>query len=959
MKKTLLMTFLVASTSFLMAQIPIYWTSAHGADSVSYFYKRDTVLYNMALDLKVNLTKATGLSYTVSNTPTTTPYPTSGILLIADSNYVSTNREQCSIDGNGVDLLTFTATYNHGVNYGVYQYLEDLGFRFYLPDTLWEVIPTFASPFAFPSKIVEPILSLRAPLVTGGLGYSPVDSSGESLRIWYQWFDRNNMRGEYEVAGHNDWDQDINAIMSGIPCSIAEHDSSIALNPGSVPNIDNSVGLTAWGSHLAGIWKGIKKITANDGYINHMRTIDLPDGSRYGNTNTLGCYTSDVMYPSPSEQRFIIQNRVTEIMQDSIPGTQTWTLSYDVAADTPTVDIHPDLNVTVTMGFQNETSNISLMKRWKNKMPNVSKLSEYNYMNMPYAGLYPYTDLNYFKSVYNRMQNWGTDGTLNELGIDKFANGMHLYAFNRFSKEGNDIDTSRLNFINDMFGPAAGPIKELFDLWSTEGAYTTGGYVFQNRHRYPKYFQLLQDADALASGNVSKRIAELKVFMHYMILNDDFYAKTDSTSRFDNGTALATYIAKISSRNIINSYAALFMLANDVLLVDYTDTAFYYTWEPVQTRTLWDPGVSGSINPIWNTITPLTDLEVENDFLADVARFTPFTTNYNYESAQSIINQISINGLETKDTIHFTIEKEAYYQTIGWTIYAPSAGALTIIYDSLAASHSGDNIFNFSIDREDQLYSQEQRINALNGVSGQFNLTFPSAGTYTFIIAKPTYGGGQFHFVTNGNIMYRGAYFPTLFESYTSIYEAATSVFVPSGQDKLYLTIDACGDAGCIDTTFFNDLVYAEYISPSGDTASLMPTADSTLFYIDIPSGQDGKFWKIYHKNTNAYGMSLANISNYYFWLQPALPVNVKKRMAGAWNIYPNPSSGDLSITAPNGVANAQMSVTDMMGKVIYKTTLAFQNGSVFNTHIALPSGIYFINVDYGDDHVTKKWIKL
>ena len=966
MRKALLAILFISLTKLISAQdITIYWTSAFTADTIfGAPQPADSALQTVARDLKLNLTKATGLTYTIEPMPLS--IPTTGILLLADTNYVTNNIQNCTITSNGTDLLTFTAKYNHGVSYGVYEYLEEIGFRFYLPNPLWEIIPNLSSPFTLINKTVEPKMSIRDILISSGLNVHPADSLNQNTTDWFQWIDRNNIRSEYNIGGHNDWTQNLRDSMALIPCSIAEYDSSIEINQGNLANVTIPEVLDVWGRGMTQNWLDVQNYYHNDPYLTTLKSIDLTDGVRYGNTNAHGCvgsintYPTLSGYPTPSDQRFILENRVTEIMQDTLPGAQTWCLSYDAAADTPSVAIHPDLNVSVTMGYQYETSPFALMNRWIQKMPNDSKLSEYNYLNLPAGGSYPYVGLNTFKNSYNRMKQTGTDGTLIELGIAKFSTAMYIYAFNRFAKNYTDIDQSLSQFYNDMFSSSIVPITELFNLWSNEDASTYGANLLDNKNKYTKYLQLLQQADALASGDEKSRVNELKAYMHYIILNDRFVL-SDSASRKSKAEALAKYIIQLSPSKIINSYASISLLANDEQLY-YIDSNFYHAWLPEQTYTNWIPGVSGSVDPVWSTITPLTDVDIDNNFAADMANFPAYISNYSFSNINTIANQISANGLEPKDTINYNLSPDAYMTVIEFNMYAPSGGYITIMYDSLdvTSNVTGNTnlIANFSIVSEDQLYVTEKQVNSANGASGQFDLTFPSAGRYYFSIGKPTYGGGKFKFITNGNTIYRNtAIYPTIFETYEDLNEAASYVYVPAGFDKVFLTMNgACTPDFCVDTTYLNEQYVSNYRNANGDTVLLHSTPDSSLYYLPVATGQDGKFWQIYHTPSNALPMSLANINNFYFWLQPADPNKVNTTKALNFNIYPNPNTGTFTLIAPSK-GEVNVNVYNNMGQNCYaKKYNDLSGGNQINLS-NLPAGVYLVKMEQGNKVGTKKLI--
>ncbi|MCC7051363.1 MAG: T9SS type A sorting domain-containing protein [Bacteroidia bacterium] len=954
MKKIFILFVFVVFYQSVSAQntIPIYWTSTYDADtSIWQSYLKDTALYNTAVDLKNNLQKACGSNFVFNVLPMPQTSPTSGIVLLADTSLPATNFESCSILGND-SILTFTAKHPMGVAYGVYEYLDDLGFRFYLPDTLWEIIPTLTTPFTTVNKFVQPLVSMRQPVLTGGMYQIPTDSLMNASRDWYLWIDRNNMNSEYVYSGHNDIDSSLHTKFSNINCSIAEHDSSVAIQVTSIANATNPLAVDAYGEWITKFWKDYGKQTNNIPYRNKLKSIDLPDGVYYGNTNYFGCALNGE-YPSPSDQRFTILNRATEIMQDSMPNSNTFGFAYVEAADTPSVVINPMLNVGVTMGFQFAASNVALMHRWKSKMPDITKLSEYNYLNLPDGGQYPYANMEYFINCNKRSVDWGTDGVIIETGISKFSTAIHLYALNNYLKTGKDVLVSQNQFYNDMFGSAATPIAELFNLWTSEGCFTDGGAIRDNKHKFPKYFQLLDAADAMASGNAKSRVKEIKAYLHYVLLHDN-YVLSKRSELLNNATILCQYIAQTTHLKLINTARSMELLAYDDTLMSL-DSTFNRKWDPFQVHYQWKPGVSGSVDPNWATITPLTESDIDLNFSNDVALFSGFNATYTFEDDLAILNTITSSGLEAKDTVNFNLSYES--PATNFTIKLYSNGApLKIIYDSIANSVSNENVrISFSLDSEDQLSSVGKEINSIDGTNGQFDLIVPSAGFYYLTLGKTTLGGGNFHVVTNGNVLYRvGNIYPAYFERFESIKEAASYIYVPTGIDKIYLTmLDVCTSSLCLSDSVLNGIsTYKNSIDSS--IFIHRSQMDSGLFYLDVPMGMDGKFWQVYHHNNNNYSMSLANISNFYYWLQPANPNKVKWINALNFNIVPNPNNGHFNINL-NAEGNVNINVYDLLGKKQAGFSFSNWDGSEKLNLSALNSGMYVVTVNCNGEKSSKK----
>ncbi|PCJ22574.1 MAG: hypothetical protein COA97_13315 [Flavobacteriales bacterium] len=72
--------------------------------------------------------------------------------------------------------------------------------------------------------------------------------------------------------------------------------------------------------------------------------------------------------------------------------------------------------------------------------------------------------------------------------------------------------------------------------------------------------------------------------------------------------------------------------------------------------------------------------------------------------------------------------------------------------------------------------------------------------------------------------------------------------------------------------------------------------------------------------------------------------------------VYPNPSSGQFTVSLTNVKAgNYELSIIDMLGKLVHSETLTV-NGSISkNYNLALKSGLYFVNISNGELTTIKK----
>ena len=79
------------------------------------------------------------------------------------------------VNSDGSSYVRFESPTTNGLIYGVYKYLRDLGFKFYLPDSLYTIIPALKSVFKKTSAMETPFLRIRNFFGTGGFGSGKTD----------------------------------------------------------------------------------------------------------------------------------------------------------------------------------------------------------------------------------------------------------------------------------------------------------------------------------------------------------------------------------------------------------------------------------------------------------------------------------------------------------------------------------------------------------------------------------------------------------------------------------------------------------------------------------------------------------------------------------------------------------------------------------------------------------------
>ncbi|MEO5782788.1 MAG: hypothetical protein ABIQ07_05925, partial [Ginsengibacter sp.] len=183
--------------------------------------------------------------------------PQSGIVFIYDSTMI--NNQSCKIECNG-NLIKFSAAQDAGLCFGIYNYLDELGFRFYLPGSLWEKIPVLTSPYKQENRTVVQKYKYNNWFISGGYNKWAMDQDasfgdgyfGKNGHDWSQYQRRNNMSGGYRFSGHRG---DIlnTEYLSGLqanPCYIACNNGERKANSQSVPDINNINSMDYWASTI-------------------------------------------------------------------------------------------------------------------------------------------------------------------------------------------------------------------------------------------------------------------------------------------------------------------------------------------------------------------------------------------------------------------------------------------------------------------------------------------------------------------------------------------------------------------------------------------------------------------------------------------------------------------------------------------------------------------------------------
>ena len=847
------------------------------AQTVSYPAYSSQLLKSTAADAAMLFAKAIpGNQFT---TAVYTAIPQSGVIFIYDSTI--TDNQACKVQSDGINFIKFTAAQDNGLCFGFYQYLQNLGFRFYQPGSIWEIIPTISTPYKKTDSIFTTGFKYNSWSVSGGHNRWIMDMNGDygwdtyygsNGHNWALYQRRNGMTGAYRFNGHRD------DIMTGAyftalqnnPCYVACYDSSRVATRQSVPDVNNSAAKNLWANTIEQKFTQYKNTIFNNStfYVNQYRnfnytyqniSIEVPDAAHWGNSmNNQGCI--NIPYAKESDQQFTLANFTAQKINAVYPNSRLQVYAYSTHADVPSAALMINDNIDVQLipeVYQVVTSTNGLRNRWYKRSKNIS---EYNYLNLSgWSGETPAFNLNEFKATVQIAKDNKSQGLFWEASPAKFASLPYLLAANKSLVNNISVDNTLLEFCDNMFAGAGKTIYDLLLFW-TDSKNMAG--ATSNKYKLPYYLQLIARADvqtANAPGVVKERLQELKAYLHYMALYFDWASdqRTDNAKMVE-AAGLCKYLAKINKMQLVNSYYLIYTIA-----AKYASTSNFYQQYNVANGSAYQNG----------NLPLITAAEIENDFQTDLARYGNSIDNYTFESTAVIQPKLETGDLipQQKITVQLKYTNGIdYYNRSEFYINAPKAGNFTIDYKP-SFDRPDKGYINFLVESADRtLDIIEDFTIDRNAAAGILKITIPSAGTYKLTISSKYKSSVDLDINTNKNVFYKsGAFFGKATEIYKENIGMPGYFYIPASVNKVYFSISNSNPAGTgfasaekINNEFAiqdnnEKILKARFVTPN----------DSALFYIDVPAESKGKFCRITKKSN--YGLIFSNISNYLWYAQP------------------------------------------------------------------------------------------
>lgn len=837
-----------------------------------------TLLQTTAADMAMLMEKAvTGSTVTVQ------PYdviPEKGIILVYDST-ISDN-QACKVKSNGVNLIRFSAMEDNGLHFGIYQYLHQLGFRFYQPGSIWQITPSLLSAFKSIDTTYNCSFTYKSWFISGGHNRWAMDNEndyswdtydGVNGHEWALYQRRNGMTGKNKFIGHRG-DLMTGTYMAALrnnPCFTACFNGKRDVNEQSVPDVNNVAAMQLWSNAIEQNYTHYKNtIFGNRGiYPNLYRNfnyqfqnigLEVPDGARYANSkDNTGCSTNDLT--TESDQHFTLANFSAEKLNILYPEKRCQVYAYDGHSDIPSIKINPNIDVqVVAQGFQSETSVNGLLNRWYNKTNHVS---EYQYFNLSqWSGETPSFYLQDLINTIERLKIRNSDGVICEASPAKFASLPFLLASNRSLLGNVSIDSTLREFCNSLFAGAANSIYDLLKLWGDDKIISVGDWMNDSKYKIPLYLQLVKTADLQtqnAPAVVKQRIQELKAYLHYMVLYYDWaFDQRTPAAKPEKAAALCTYLARVNRLQIVNSY---FMIL--VTTSNYSNNDSIYKNYNVDNGKMYQKG----------KLPLITAGEIENDFSKDYDSLVIREEQYQFENAGTIVAGFAENKMEPLEKISIKIgytNGKDYCNRSEFYINATAAGNFTIRYMP-QFDMPGKGYINFTVETTSGRIQiiKDFSLDNRNG-AGTLNIALPEAGTYKLSVVSKYKSSVDIQVTTNGNYFYRnGGFLGTTVENYRANLLSLPGYFhVPAGITRIYFSVNNAnpGGKGFATPAEISNAFLFKNAAGEAVTPRLVSAGDSAFFYMDVPSGMDNSFWQAF--KMEQYRLCFTNISNMQWYAQ-------------------------------------------------------------------------------------------
>ncbi len=556
--------------TLLQAQKPIYVPT-----------KSDRMLLESARDMAYWLQKAGAGNYEVIETDQP---PQNGIRLIAAQKVnlpnlqlaaVMSNGQSFHLQVNGLNDVRIAGTGKNSFINGIYTFLHELGFRWYMPGDQWVKLGDIKKVPAI-SKVYSPDFVDRQYTGSGGASAIPGLDEKDSFSVDYlAWNRRNRLSVDHVAKGHMGL-----AFYAANKDHLLKHPDYYCnerISRNGRFNFDNPALVK-----LLADWS-VAQVKPNDPFP--VIGVDPADGSG-GADDCLPTKIPGIK--TWSDKYFWMANQVASRLPANDKKTKVVLYAYNQYADTPSFSLHRNVYpVIIPYAFQNVAEPEPFIGRWVHKMEG-KPMGVYDYWNitqwsqcLPQFSIY---------AIPQRLRLWKKSNIQSIYLESTFAKGPmgHSYWLATQMMWDTDQDFEKLfdEFLQNNFGNAASDIRRMYHRWSTQYQWAADA-ILSNE-------DLALAASKVKDPQILRRITELKAYVRYIRLYETYKAKKTEAGYEE----LIRYVLSIHH---------LRMLHTSALISLYIPRPFGY--KVITDRKL--------LAQKYGAVKPLSLEEIERNFVAD------------------------------------------------------------------------------------------------------------------------------------------------------------------------------------------------------------------------------------------------------------------------------------------------------------------------------------------------------
>jgi hypothetical protein len=406
----------------------------------------------------------------------------------------------------------------------VFIYLEQLGFRYLMPGSIWEEIPSLRTVYKSMDILTQPDFMHRN--ITNGHGYYNKNQIAEDF---FSWSRANRLGGAFEIRVGHAYDE---IMLRNVPV-FKEHPEYFAqtVARGTLPenpkfNVANKelVQLV--------IRDAAKRLEeSRTGGLNTMMvSMEPSDGPGF-------CTTPECKkIGGASEQVYFLSNAVLRELRKKNPDVWVGCLAYLDHMLPPSFNVEPNTFVMVTNAFNSSgLTTEQLLKKWKQK---VSAVGIYDYISVyewdnDLPGQVTAANAKENQKRVKKFYDAGARAYLAESTMGWVSRGPGQYILARILWDRNtNIETIRIDFFNKAFGNVAGLVRKLYDEWEEYP------HRIAMENDLANWLSWVNEAYINASSEkIRKRIDQLKMYLHYLVL----YRKVKMDPTEDNMQEMMKY----------------------------------------------------------------------------------------------------------------------------------------------------------------------------------------------------------------------------------------------------------------------------------------------------------------------------------------------------------------------------------------------------------------------------------